>query len=254
MAGVVAAASNNIGTLGVAPTVTILPMRIGKYTSTSEPPFCIAITDQAWVAEAVVYAARNGVDVTNLSWNYGADPFPVLSIAFNIADAANTVSFNSAGNNNKSKVRTPGQLSTVHSVSAINRSGERMFLRPDFASNFGQNISYTAPGQEIITTDRLGSAGFATGDYILTNGTSFASPHVAGLAALLKSCRPDFTPRMISSLLDYTSQDIGDPGRDDFFGIGLINAGQAVALAPEFIFSGTFEKGDLTGWDAVEGN
>lgn len=254
VAGVIAAASNNVGTLGVAPNVTILPIRIGHYTSNSEPPFCFAVTDQGWVAEAVVHAAQNSVDIINLSWNYGFFIASELALAFEKAETAGVASFNSAGNNNDDEVRSPGKLPTVHSVSAIERNGNRMFLRPTFASNYGPNVAYTAPGQEIITTDRSGSVGFVTGDYLEINGTSFAAPHVAGLAALIKSCRPDFTSGMIASLLDHTINDMGDPGRDEFFGLGLINAGEAVSLAPDFIFSGSFDRGNLEGWSLIEGN
>jgi subtilisin family serine protease len=60
-------------------------------------------------------------------------------------------------------------------------------------------------------------------------GTSMASPHVAGVAALIKSIHPDWGPDEIRQALTDTAVDLGDPGRDDFYGHGLIDAAAAVA-------------------------
>jgi subtilisin family serine protease len=53
-------------------------------------------------------------------------------------------------------------------------------------------------------------------------GTSMATPHVAGLAALLISQRPGITPAQVEAIIRATARDIGAPGKDDDFGFGLI--------------------------------
>ena len=63
-------------------------------------------------------------------------------------------------------------------------------------------------------------------------GTSMASPHVAGVAALIKSVHPDWGPDEIRQALTDTAVDLGDPGRDDAFGYGLVDAAAALAYTP----------------------
>ncbi len=65
--------------------------------------------------------------------------------------------------------------------------------------------------------------------YYSMMGTSMASPHVAGVAALIKSLHPDWGPDQIRQALTATAEDLGDPGRDDDFGYGLVDAAAALA-------------------------
>ncbi len=71
--------------------------------------------------------------------------------------------------------------------------------------------------------------GVSTADYAYFSGTSMATPHVAGVAALLYACGTNVTPAKVRNALTSTSLDLGDPGRDDLYGSGLVQAGNAVA-------------------------
>ncbi len=68
-------------------------------------------------------------------------------------------------------------------------------------------------------------------DYALSTGTSMATPHVAGVAALVWSARPDFTNAQVRSMLESTAKDLGDPERDIVYGFGLVQAKAAVDKA-----------------------
>jgi serine protease len=56
-----------------------------------------------------------------------------------------------------------------------------------------------------------------------------ASPHIAGVAALIKSLHPEWDPDQIRQALIDTAEDLGEPGRDDYFGYGLVDAAAALA-------------------------
>ena len=67
--------------------------------------------------------------------------------------------------------------------------------------------------------------------YWFSTGTSMATPHVAGVAALIKSIRPEYGPDDIRRVLQDTAQDLGEPGRDERYGYGLVDAYAAVSHA-----------------------
>jgi serine protease len=79
-------------------------------------------------------------------------------------------------------------------------------------------------GQQ-VTVDVTGS------DYLVQSGTSMATPHVAGAAALLKSARPDLTPAQVREALETSAKDLGTTGRDKQFGFGLVQAADAIKYA-----------------------
>jgi len=85
-----------------------------------------------------------------------------------------------------------------------------------------------APGQAILTTDRTGNAGFVSTDYVIVDGTSFASPYAAGVAALIISQHPGITPDQVEAMMTSTCTDMGPVGYDTGFGYGMINAFAAV--------------------------
>ncbi|MHA2495159.1 MAG: S8 family peptidase, partial [Candidatus Hodarchaeales archaeon] len=97
---------------------------------------------------------------------------------------------------------------------------------PASFSNYGATIDIAAPGVSILSTV-LGSA------YGYKSGTSMATPHAAGLAALLWSEFPAYIASEIGRLLYQSAVDLGAPGRDDYFGHGRINASDAILGLPD---------------------
>lgn len=155
--------------------------------------------------------------------------------------AAGVVIVAAAGNDGIDEMNYPAAFPGVIAVGAVDINKARAYY-----SNFGSWISVVAPGgntaQDVngdgrpdgvlstATTDRSGAL---VNDYAIWQGTSMATPHVAGVMALIKAVAPSLTPQAITSLLvsGALTDDLGAAGRDDQFGYGLINASKAVAAA-----------------------
>jgi hypothetical protein len=130
-------------------------------------------------------------------------------------------------------------------------------------SNYGPLVDLVAPGVAIVTTDRTSDTSYAS-----VNGTSFATPIVAGLAALIWSEDPSLTPAQVEAILRSTAKDLGSAGVDNIYGYGRVNAAAALAAADtgsgggdpppveQTIFADGFESGNLTagGWVAQNSN
>lgn len=108
----------------------------------------------------------------------------------------------------------------VTSVTATNKNGS---FRS--SSNYGNFVDVAAPGQTIKTTD-----GDTDSDYASPNGTSMSAPIVSGIAALLLSFEPQLEDRDIERIIELSAEDKGDPGWDQKFGYGRVNARQALDL------------------------
>jgi subtilisin family serine protease len=133
----------------------------------------------------------------------------------------------------------------VLSIGAAQRNGTRATF-----SCFGPLLDCLAPGSSIVTTDRTGTAGYHATDFTTINGTSFASPLAAGVAALMRSRDPALTPDEITEILFTTARDMGIAGYDTSTGWGLLDAFAAVAAVGAACSSdldgdGTVGPGDL---------
>ncbi len=233
VAGTIAALSNNgVGVAGVAPGVRIMPIRVlGRTGGTSFD-----------LQQAVLYAAGLGnssgtrpvrrADIINLSLS-GATPSQSEQNVFALARGQGVIVVAAAGNERSGQPSYPAAYSGVISVSAVS-------IRQALASysNFGSTIDVAAPGGDvhggIVST--IGSEGpnnTINFGYIGYSGTSMATPHVAGVLALMKSVKPSLTPGEVDALLaaGRLTTDLGAPGRDDSFGHGLIDAYKAVQAA-----------------------
>jgi subtilisin/minor extracellular protease Epr len=101
---------------------------------------------------------------------------------------------------------------------------------PASFSNSGPVVDVAAPGVDIISTYNADYPENTTGAlYARFSGTSLASPHVAGVAALVSARNPDLTAQEIGIRIQDNATDLGEPGRDDTYGYGLLNARCAVA-------------------------
>lgn len=136
-------------------------------------------------------------------------------------------------NNSWSGVQFPAKLPGVITVGAINNQGNIWSY-----SSRGSELELVAPSGDINnfgdvrTTDRMGSNGGSSGDYIDTfGGTSAAAPQVTGVAALMLSVNPTLTETAVRNILNQTATDMGTPGFDNTYGYGRVNAEAAVIAA-----------------------
>lgn len=210
VAGTLAAASNNgIGVAGVSWASLIMPLGVVDANDSAA---------YSHVAAAIEYAADHGARVINISVG-GPHPSSTLQEAVDYAWKKGVVIFSSAMNESTTALYYPAACAHVVAVSATDSNDHLA----DF-SNYGNWIALAAPGTNILTT-------MNGGGYGLWTGTSFASPIVAGVAALCLAANPSLTNAALVSLLEQTADDIGAPGYDSSFGWGRINAYRAVRAA-----------------------
>ncbi len=96
-------------------------------------------------------------------------------------------------------------------------------------SNYGPVVDVAAHGVGIISTFPVALTEPGYLPYAFADGTSMSAPHVAGLAALIKSAKPWLNPGDIMKIIKYSPDDVDSTGRDDYSGYGMINAKRALA-------------------------
>lgn len=213
VAGAAAAVSNNSsGVASIAGKAKIMPVKIATYNGTAGGCYAYYST----VASGINFAADNGARVINVSYVGIAASQAVLNAA-QYAKGKGSLVFASAGNNGRDEGLSPTTAMVV--VSATDENDNLASW-----SSHGSFVTISAPGTNIWTT----SSG---GGYGQWNGTSFASPLTAGVAALMMSASPSTDNLTIESLLYSTSTDRGAVGRDAYFGYGRVNAAAAVQAA-----------------------
>jgi subtilisin family serine protease len=236
VAGVIAARINGVGTVGVAPGAFIVSAKV--YDETSGGLF---LATDANFAAAIRYSLVVGARVTNSSFVLGSGSHLLITNAYRDTRDAGVFHVAAAGNDSIAFLRYPASLSAVFSAGSLKRDG----LISSF-SNHDFDLDVVAPGQDIYTTDRTGLDGYncCNGDNNYTidadlnggDGTSYASPHVAGIAALMLSKNPTLTPIEVRNILRSTAVDITPGvygfGFDEFTGHGLVNAAAAVGGVP----------------------
>jgi subtilisin family serine protease len=117
-----------------------------------------------------------------------------------------------AGNNGNSTPVYPAAYTNVLAVSALNKSD----ALPSW-SNFGNYVALSAPGEGITTT-------WPGNRYTTISGTSFSSPIVAGVGALVFSVNPTLSNKNVADILLATADDLGAAGYDPYYGAGRVNA------------------------------
>lgn len=167
------------------------------------------------IAQGIVYAVDNGAQIINLSLG-GTFPSATLQAAVDYAQAKGAVVVAASGNSGES-VLYPAACQHALAVAATNKDDEH----PTF-SNQGPEVDVAAPGVEIYATWPWRDG------YWSQSGTSLATPHVAGLAALIRSMQPTLTPIQVSHVITSTAIDLQPPGRDPFSGWGRIDADAAL--------------------------
>lgn len=210
VAGSAAARTNNgVGVAGVAGQAKIMPIRVAYYDSASGG--CYAYTST--IANGITWAADHGARIANVSYGPLAGSATIQSAA-NYMKSKGGLVFVSAGNNGVDENITP--TTSLIAISATDSNDNKASW-----SSYGSFVSLASPGAGIWTTSKGGI-------YQGWNGTSFASPVAAGVAALMMAANPALDGAKIEQALFSTAVDLGTAGRDSYFGYGRVNAAAAV--------------------------
>jgi subtilisin family serine protease len=183
--------------------------------------------DTGDIVAGLLYAVNNGAKIVNMSLG-GTGGSRALMDAINYALSKDVVVVAAMGNEGANAQEYPAGYPGVIAVGATDSSDEIASF-----SNFGSWISVAAPGEDILSTLPMRSVyvteteGKDTG-YDVMDGTSMAAPYVAGLAALVRSQNPRMTAAQVKVRIEKSADDLGDPGFDEQFGHGRINAARAI--------------------------
>ena len=258
VAGTIGARANGIGIVGVAPNVTLVPVKVCDTTG-----YCYASP----VVDGITYSGDQQFDVINMSFfvddnafqestefKCASDPVqrtfrhaveramsyarsqgvtPVAALGNSDQDLAHPVGDDGQPISNECEV-VPAETQGVIGTMALGAKSEKARY-----SNYGNGMTdVAAPGGNGITGDCRTTvlSTFPGGGYVCIQGTSMASPHAAGVAALIVSQfgklgndgDVKLPPQTVESYLQSTAVDIGLPGYDECFGNGRIDAARAV--------------------------
>lgn len=218
VAGIAAAAINNAeGIVGIAPGVKLLPVKVLNASN---------VGTAANIASGITYATDHGAQVINLSLALTTDSQVVLD-AVRYAAAHDVFMVAAAGNAGGGIPFYPAVYPETFAVAATTSSDVRYAL-----SNFEDFVDIAAPGQDIWSS--YWTAANPNG-YQVLSGTSMATPHVSGLAALLLSYNPTLKPADLRQIIQNSAHDLGDAGWDPYFGYGRIDAAAALDTAETWI-------------------
>ncbi|MFG1911110.1 S8 family serine peptidase [Kribbella sp. NPDC048928] len=216
--GIIAAGTlNSVGVAGVAWNAKVRPVKVLDDTGSG---------DDSNVINGLNWAVKNGVRVINMSLG-GAGDNPILHKAIQNAVNAGVVLVAAAGNTGDSSLNYPAAYPEVLSVGATNRYG----VLTSF-STYGDSVDIAAPGYDITSTaPRAGTPAGYEPYFLGMAGTSFSSPMVAGVAALVRNKWPSFTPAQVMARLKATARDAGPRGNDPYYGAGILDAYYALGGA-----------------------
>lgn len=229
VAGTIAAVTNNgLGVAGVAPSARIVPVRVlgrcGGYTSDIAAGVVWASGGTVSGVPANAYPAR----VLNLSLGGSGACGTTMQNAINSARSRRAMLVIAAGNSNiNASNASPANCAGVITVGATTRTGARASF-----SNYGSVVDVAAPGAGILSTLNAGRTVPGADSYASYNGTSMATPHVAGVAALMLAKNAALTPDQVESMLKSSARAFPvSPGTTTTIGAGIVDAKKAVDTA-----------------------
>lgn len=239
VAGILAAASNGFGVVGVAPNAQIVALRV--LDENGEGTASRIIEALQWIQNYNAAHPDSPIRITNNSYGTGSNSSQ-LGAAFDVLASSGVLHIGSAGNEgsvagNGNNVGYPARYDSVVAVAAVDKNNQRASF-----SSTGSDVEIAAPGVAVLSTWKDGTnfagpqpfsfAGYAGEYFIEANGTSMASPHVAGVAALLMAADPSYTAEEVRNKMNQTALDLGDAGKDKLYGYGVVDASLALGIGP----------------------
>jgi subtilisin family serine protease len=213
--GMAGAIASHAGLLGIAPNAKIIA--ICAFGGTGAPE-----ATSAKIIRGVDYAIRHGAKIINMSFAGPQDP--ALAQELQVAREKGILIVAAAGNAGaRSPPLYPGADPNVMAVTATDEN-DRLFA----GANQGDYVAVAAPGVNILVPAPGGGVQ-------LTTGTSVATAHVSGVAALLLAEQPSRTPEQIRAILVDTAKHLGADGTNPQFGAGLVDPVKALQAAPEIV-------------------
>ena len=220
VAGIIGAAKDNgVGIAGVAPECSFYIVK--------------ALSD---MAQAVRDCADAGCKVINMSMGTSAREDKPLKAAIDYAGEKGVIVIASVGNegtvSGPDQYNLPAAYDSVIGVGCVDQN-----LNVCKYSNKNDSVFVVAPG------DKVASLSLLPGVVTTMDGTSFSTPFVTGLAALLLEMNPNMTTAEFKEILMATSDDLGEPGYDTAAGYGMINVPEALKYAADMW---GYELNDMT--------
>ncbi len=209
VAGTIAAMNNAVGVVGVTPgTVSLYILKV--FGDTGGWTYASTLVDAA-------YRCRDaGANIITMSLE-GANFSSIENYAFNqLYNDYGILSVAAAGNSGGTAYAYPASYEAVISVGAVDQNK----VVASF-SRRNDRVELVAPGVSVYST-------YKNNSYANMSGTSMATPHVAAAAALVWSANPSWTNAQIRQALSSSAQDLGEPGRDNAYGYGLVQAQSAL--------------------------
>lgn len=220
----------NNGVIGAAPAASILAISIGFGEGRASSD------DQ--IVEAVTWAVDNGADIINMSLTRNTLDWPESwDEAFLYAMENDVVIVAAAGNRGSGTtvVGAPATMPGVLTVAGVDSSGQASFD----ASSQGITIGVAAPSEDLVGV-------VPGGGHTRWNGTSGATPIVAGVVALVMAAHPGLDAANVINRVVSTARDAGTPGTDPIYGFGLIDAQAAVTAAVPIVTDNPM--GEFSDW------
>ncbi|GER23711.1 hypothetical protein NCCP1664_22060 [Zafaria cholistanensis] len=203
------------GIVGVAPEADLLAVSLWLGSAN---PGGVSVQDQ--VPRAVRWAVDHGASVINMSLGSTTPEWPASwDSAFLYAEQKDVVVVAAAGNRAGGMVQVgaPATIPGVLTVAGVDKDGNASWD----SSTTGISIGVAAPAEPLV-------GGLPEGGYASWSGTSGAAPLVAGVAALIRAKYPDMPARDVINRILVTARDAGDPGVDNLYGHGLLDAHAAL--------------------------
>lgn len=227
VAGIIVGEYNSkYNTSGIAPQVKIMPLRITTKKGS---------TTLKTIVDCIKYAADNGAKVINVSFT-GVNNDSIEEAGLYARKRGSLLVY-SAGNQGRNRKSWPDHKNVLIVGGTEKVIGGSVFDSTRWncnkwymtcGSNFGDFVDVVAPARSIFTTRAYVT--FGGKKYSNPNGTSFSAPIVSGIAALIFSINPNFTPAEVERIIKSSTRKVGS-GSEYVYGAGTVDAEKAVMLA-----------------------